>query len=434
MNEQEFQRKVLDAIEDQGEDLAEVNKKYQELEGKLMDPDQMPRNIKKEIEGLKKVANEQHISVDRVLKQVAKVENLVREEKRLAFGNPAQRISEDEEMRTRFNMAVRLAVDKSGDMFRICEPQLKALGLSDFKELYRAKALGEDTSPGSTIIDDKLGDEIYNTLSTFGIWNTFAVRRLTTKQTKWPVKTARTITKVILTEGGTLADDANKAGTSVTLEVEVCGALLNVSLQLIEDADVDVTADVLDDFAESYAERLDHFALTAAGAANDTDGGMTGCFEGGTLVPAAATEDTVEELDLEDFTACLLAVDPIVLSRMAKWWMHPHVLIRTLSIKDADGRPIFQTALEAPSHGAIGSILGAPVILAYKAPSANVANTKVATYGDPLGHVMGIRTDFKFDASDHHRWNTYERSFRGVGRAGSKIRRSQAFANLRLTT
>jgi HK97 family phage major capsid protein len=161
---------------------------------------------------------------------------------------------------------------------------------------------------------------------------------------------------------------------------------------------------------------------------------MTGVFEGGTLVAAAATEDTVEELDLEDFMAALLAVDPIVLNRQSKWWMHPHVLIRMLGIKDSSGRPIFQTAMEAPSPGAVGSILGYPVVLAFKAPSANVANTKVATFGDPAGHVMGIRTDFKFEASDEHKWNTYERSFRGVGRAGSKIRRALAFANLRLTT
>jgi HK97 family phage major capsid protein len=443
----EFQEKVLKGVEGlNGEmesiqqDLSAVEKRikrYDEMFGG--DPKDWPkeyRKIQEDITRLKNNHNDMAHNQELMVKHIQALESTKRNIIRGEFGSPAARISADPQMRARFNLAVRLAVDKKGDLVHRCEPLFDRLGLDmrDAREQMVYKALGEDSSPGSTIIDDKLGDEIYDTLSTFGIWNTFAVRRLTTKQTKWPIKTARTVTNVILTEAGTITDDANKAGTSVTLEVELLACLLNVSLQLVEDSEIDVTADVLDDFAESYAERLDHFALTAAGAANATDGGMTGVFEGGTLVAAAATEDTVEELDLEDFMAALLAVDPIVLNRQSKWWMHPHVLIRMLGIKDSSGRPIFQTAMEAPSPGAVGSILGYPVVLAFKAPSANVANTKVATFGDPAGHVMGIRTDFKFEASDEHKWNTYERSFRGVGRAGSKIRRALAFANLRLTT
>lgn len=110
--------------------------------------------------------------------------------------------------------------------------------------------------------------------------------------------------------------------------------------------------------------------------------------------------------------------------------MHPHILARTLSVKDSTGRPLFQTAMEAPSFGAIGSILGFPVELCHAAPSTNSAGSKVAAFGDGNGFVVGLRRQITFEASDHHKWNTLQRSFRGYTRAGTKGRRADAFAIL----
>lgn len=421
----EFQEQVLDGvrslsgrIEEIGEETQAVATKQETLLSNYDNLEKRTKGIMEDVTRSKKWANDTQGKFDEFLRKLKLFELQMRNEVRQAHGDPIKRIQRDEELCRRFNAICAQAILKHGQEL----PE------------WHQKALGEDSSPGSTMVDDRLAQEIYDTLSTFGVWPTFAVRRLSTKQTKFPVKTARPVANFILTEAATIADDTAKAGTSVTLEVELIAVLLNVSIQLLEDSEFDVTADVLSDFAEAYALRLDTAALTATGAADATNGGMTGVFEGGTLVAAGATEDTVEELDLEDFISCLTAVDPIVLARMAKWWTHPQMLVRALAIKDADGRPIFQTALEAPAHGAIGTILGYPVVLAFAAPSTNTANTKVFTFGDPNGQVVGVRTDFRFEGSDHHRWNTYERSFRGVGRAGTKIRRSQAFANLRLTT
>ena len=296
------------------------------------------------------------------------------------------------------------------------------------------RALGEDSSPGSTMIDDRLASEIYDTLSTYGVWSTFQVQRLGTKQTKFPVKTARPVANVILTEGGTISDDATKAGTSVTLEVEVIATLLKVSLQLLQDSEFDVTADVLDDFAQATAYKLDWMCTQADGGADATDGGMTGVFGGGgTAAAAAATHSTTETTTLSDWTGALLAVDPQVLMRPAKWWIHPQHIVRAINVKDSNGRPIFLTANEAPTVGGIGSILGYPVVPTMAAPTANVATTKVAVFGDPRGQVVGLRQDFAFESSDHYSWNTYERTFRGIARAGTKVRRALAFAVLTLT-
>lgn len=415
--EAEFQTKVLEGIEAQKTKTDKLVSDFERL-------DTSTKKTFEEITQLKKTANDSAADFTKLQTKLTQVEHQLRREARMAFGDPIQRISRDEEMRLRLNAAVRMAVaDPSGDFVRLVRGK--------FPSEFVKRALGEDSSPGSTLIDDALANEIYDTLASFGVWNTFGVRRMGTKITKFPVKTARAVANFVLTEGGTIADDANKTGTSLNLEVEVIAALINVSLQLLQDAEFDVTADVLDDFGEAYAYRLDWAALQADGGADATDGGMTGVFGGGgTAAVAASGNVSTETLDEDDVRKCLLTVDAAVLSRPCRWWMHPQILIRLLAIKDLNGRPIFLTAQEAPTPGGIGTIYGYPVTLAHAAPSANTVSSRLAVFGDPNGQVVGVRQDFTFEASDHHRWNTFERSFRGVGRAGTKIRRAQAFAVL----
>jgi HK97 family phage major capsid protein len=106
------------------------------------------------------------------------------------------------------------------------------------------------------------------------------------------------------------------------------------------------------------------------------------------------------------------------------------MLVRLMSIKDNNGRPIFLGALEAPSYGAIGTILGYPVVPVMAAPNTDGAGVLVAAFGDRNGQVVGVRDDFAFEASDHYRWNTLERSFRAYGRAATGCRQANAFAIL----
>lgn len=417
--ETEFRQKVLDGVTHQKSLTDQLVTDFSRLTGET-------KKAFDDLTLLKRTANDTDAALKATTKAIERIDALLRREARMAFGDPIRRIAADEEKRIALNLAVRLAVDRSGDMRRLVR--------SAFPSDMVKRALGEDSSPGSTLIDDKLSADIYDTLATYGIWNTFNVQRLGTKQTKFPVKTVRPIANYILTEGGTIADDANKAGTSVTLEVEVIAALLKVSLQLLEDAEYDITADVLDDFAQALALRLDYSCTQADGTANATSGGMTGIFGGGaTAAAAAATHSTTEATTLADWTNAILAVDPQVLMRPAKWWIHPQHIVRAINVKDSNGRPIFLTANEAPTVGGIGSILGYPVVPTMAAPTTNAAATKMAVFGDPAGLVVGMRRDFAFESSDEFSWNTFERAFRGVARAGIKIRRSAAFAALTLT-
>lgn len=403
---------VIEGVKNLRTDLGKVKSAQETL---LADVTRLNGETKSALDDLTKVKNTCN-DVATLSASIKRLEVSLKRESRMAYGSPVARISADPELRARFNAAVRMAVSKNGDTDEVV------------KQI--TKALGEDSSPGSTMISTGLAKEIYDTLATYGVWNTFGVRRMGTKLTSFPVKTARPVANVILTEGGTISDDETKAGTSVNLEVEVIAALLNVSRQVLTDAEFDVTADVMNDFVEAFNYRLDFLALRSDSTADATNGGMTGAFVGGTAAVAASTHTTVGSLDLADFIKVLATVDSAVLARSPKWWIHPTLLAKVGGIKDGNGRPLFQTALEAPAPGAIGTILGFPVVLANVAPTTDSASAKVAVFGDPNALVVGIREDFVFESSDEFRWNTLERSFRGYGRAGVKIRRATGLAVL----
>ena len=406
MTETEFQTKVLGTIEKVKTTQDDLVSNYENLQ----------KETKAAFEDLTKLKSESSATYSELTHAIQKLNLRLGQEMRLANGNPIQRIQGDPEKRKLINAIVRNAAGFG------LTPEMRT-------------TLGEDATPGSTMIRDGLAEDIYATLASFGIWSSFDVRRVGTKTTKFPVKTARVNAGFILTEGGDITEDTAKAGTSVDLTLEVIGALLPVSKQLLADAEFDVTADVLSDMAEALAYRLDWACLQADGGADATDGGMTGIFGGGgTTAAAASGNPTVELTDLEDWTKCLLTVDAGILSRPCKWWMNPQILVRALSVKDLNGRPIFLTALEAPANGGIGSILGYGVVASHAAPTTNSANAKVAVFGDPSGLVVGIQNGFEMEASDHAGFTTYERYFRGVARAGVKVRRSQAFAVLTTTT
>jgi HK97 family phage major capsid protein len=415
---EQFEKQVLDGIE-------AVRTKADTL---VANYDRLTKETKQafdDVTALKKTANDTAANMLEMQRRLIVVDERLKQEVRMAYGDPIQRICRDEELCLRMNLAVRLALSKEGDLVGILKKHAP-------QELLK-RALGEDSSPGSTLINTALANEVYDTLSSYGIWNTFGVRRLGTKTTTYPVKTVRPIATHIVTESDTISDDTNKAGTSVNLTAVVIAVLLNVSLQLLQDAEFDVTRDVLEDFGEAFAYRLDWDCTQADGTADATDGGNTGIFGGGgTAATAAAGNVTVEQTDDADWRRALLTVDEAVLTRPARWWMNRQILVRMLGIKDGNGRPIFNMANEVPTPGGIGSIFGYPVTLGSVCPTTNAASAKVAVFGDPAGLVVGIRNDFQMEASDHHKWNTLQRSFRGYGRAGVKIRRAQGLAVLTL--
>jgi HK97 family phage major capsid protein len=151
---------------------------------------------------------------------------------------------------------------------------------------------------------------------------------------------------------------------------------------------------------------------------------------GGTAAGATTGNVSVATLDMDDFVRCLSTVDAGVLSRGAKWWIHPTVLAKIALIKDLNGRSIFQNALEAPNGGGIGSILGYPVVPTGKMPSTDTTSKVVAVFGDPQGCAVGVRKQFTLDSSADFQFDYNRTAYRAIVRAGVVVKSATSFAML----
>jgi HK97 family phage major capsid protein len=412
LSEEQFQETVLRGVNAVEEKFQSVERNQETL---LRNYEQLGRETKQTMEEMTRLKNSANDGAQ-VLAAVQRLRAQLRMEAVSAGLDPIQRIVNDPEKRARLNLAVRLAVDRNGDMRGACEPL--------------ARAIGEDTGEGSTLVIAELFKEIYDTLAEYGDWSTLGVRRLGTKVTNFPIKTARVAAQWLTTEAAPIPDDTNEAGSTMTLTVLPNAVLLNVSRQLIEDAEFDVTGMVMEDFQQAWNLRLDTAAFVGNGTADGNNGGFTGLFNAGTRAVAGHGNTTAGTLNFDDVNRCLTTVAPVVLKRKPQWWIHPQMLVRLMGIKDNNGRPIFLGAMEAPSYGAIGTILGYPVVTVMAAPNTDGAGMPVAAFGDRSGQVVGVRDDFVFESSDHYRWNTLERSFRAYGRAATGCRQANAFAVL----
>lgn len=400
LSEKEFQAKTLGVIRKQGEDLT----------GKL---DEFQTENKVHFDALAELKNNftgTQEDIDSINTKLSQISLKYSQAQRKASGDPIRDILANPEKKNLINAQIRKALGKP---------------LSEVHE----KALSSDTGVGATYIDDELNTDIYDVLSSYGIWSSFDVRTVNTKNNKFLVKTARPVA-LFFGEGVTITEDTNKAGVSLTCEAKGIKVLLSVPHELLDDSEVDLSQDILADFIEAIAYRMDWMCLQADGTNDGVDGGFTGIFVGGTSAVAGAGRTTVEDLTLEDVTGTLLATDEAVMQRGACWWIHPHMLVRLLHIKDANGRPIFLTATEAPSPGALGTLLGYPVKMSPAAPNDNSAGKPVAAFGDPKALVVGLRKGFEFKSSSEAKFADDEEVFRGIARGGCKIRRASAIGVL----
>ena len=286
--------------------------------------------------------------------------------------------------------------------------------------VQRAGYLSTGATPGSTLIAGELGRAIYDALAAYGAWtslNVVPIRLGYKCQT--PVMTDLP-EALFVDEGGQIGEDATYDGSKEDLEPKCVATLLYASVQMVEDTEGDL-AILFPIFARAIRKRWDWAAFRADGTADANDGGFTGLFEAGTAANAATGNTTVEKTDFEDWLRCITGLAAGVLDRPLRWWCHPLQLARAMCVKDGAGRPIFQTALQTPVNGAIGSILNYPVTPCCIGPIANEASSKVAAFGDPLAFAMGVRKEFAFEFSEQYKFDYLRRYFRGYSFLAAKM-------------
>jgi HK97 family phage major capsid protein len=413
LEDNDFEIEVLDGVR-------AIGKRQETI---LADVTRLDGQTRKAIEELTKIKNQGN-DIAGFKQQLDRVNLLLKSESCAAFGSPFQRLLANEEGCARLNYLFRKIAHEHGD------------GPAKGMDFWKGKTLDLTTEPGSTYFQAGYLKELYDTLAEYGAWSSLGVRQMSTKITKMPVKTARPIAYFKKPGTRQIVDDTAKAGTAYNLEVELIGVLITVYLELLQDSEFDISADILGDFIEAFNLRLDNAAFMGAGTdAPETNGlgdSFIGLFHYAGAVTADATHTTVATMKYTDVLKCLTGVAPIVLARKARWWIHPTMLARMIGIQDGVGRPIFQSMLEAPSYGSLGTILGYPITPVYIGPNTDGASQPVVAFGDPNTMVVGVRTDFNFEASDDFKFDTFERAFRGTGRAGVMGRRTDGATVLKL--
>lgn len=414
-----FQAKVLKGIGDVKTQMSVIEGNFATLD---TDTKKLSEDFAKHVKDFDGLPSQ----VSDVMRGMAKIQLKVQQQHRSAFsGGAVARIAGDEEMRTAVNGIIRVAASNNGQRsIAINDDQKK--GAQDFQEYHRALTTG--ATPGSGYVHEQLVPEIYALIAEHGIWRDFDVVPVSAKSAKLIVDS--TDPEMLWVEEGTDPGEASYSGAPITATIKKMLGWIGVSNELLQDSNVDLARYLLPKFANATARRLDWSCTAADGTADTTDGGHTGIFFGGTAAVAAAGHVSVETLGYEDFLKAMLAVDAAALMRPCMWWMHPQMIVRALSIKDLNGRPIFLPATDAPALGAIGSILGFPVKPTYTAPNTNGVSAKIAAFGDPMGEAVCLRQDFEFAASDQVKFTEDKTIFRSRARGTTKVKQATAFGVL----
>lgn len=431
----------------------------QKVEGALTALDTETKSIRKTTDQIKADSDRWEKDIKKAMDELTLVKNTVNDQAKLgqklaeferriallarhSFSDPVLKFQSNEQNVAFLNAAVRMAAFP-GEYNRLPSEWRKLLEES----AARTKSLtGVDSGLGQATVPTEVFDSIYDTLQEYGDWSKLGVLRVGARTNTLPVATARPGYYWIGagtggTAEGSAITEGSFTGTSVSLVIQTLGVYLTAARELLADSTADMSGYILKQLAQSIAYGLDFAAFTADGGADQVDAGYYGMFAGATVnanLAAAATagNTSIASLQLEDFVRCLTTVSPVVLKRRAAWFMSPTVLAQVCLIRDENGRPIFQTANEAPAYGGMGSILGFPVHSIAAAPSTDSAGAAVAVFGDPEGQAVGIRSDLELATSADVKFAENLLAFRALMRAGVKTRTSgttlKPFAVLKL--
>lgn len=413
----DFQKQMLEGV-------GAVKRQFETIETKFNELDKDSKKLSDDFATTVKAFESMPSQIIEMQRLIGSIQLKVTQERRSSFASGADLISGDEQLRAAFNGMIRSSLIKRGiGGVAINESQQK--GAEDY-----ARALSDAASPGSTYINAQLLPAIFSTIAEYGIWRNFDVIPVRTSSAKLIVDSTDPL--MYWSAENTATTEGAPTGVQVTATINKLMGWLSVSSELLGDAEIDLTGHILRKFANATAYGLDWACLQADGGADATDGGFTGIFGGsGTAAVAVSGNVSVATLDLEDWMAAMLAIDPACLSRPTlRWIIHPQMLIRALAIKDLNGRPIFLPSTDAPAPGSIGSILGVPVLLAHGANATDGVSKKIAVIGDTMGQAVCLRNDFDFAASDQVMFKEDSVVFRARARGAAKTKKASAFGVL----
>ena len=419
-----FEAKVLKGVDTLVEEQKTIRSSIQQVKDDLGRSDKI---VKDALEDLTKTKNTMNASWEEVGKKLKKLKRAIRLNASSSFRDPVQRACADEEFNFWLNATARYIASHMKDGPK-CDPAF-AKAVEDGN--IAAKALtGVDAGLGQATVPIQTFNQIYDLLLQFGDYATLGVQRVGARTVVLPVATARPQfywigSQSTLAEGSVITSGAFSGG-QVLLVINTLAVLMYVARELLMDSTVDLAPYVLSQMVQSVAWGMDTASFIGTGNQDTTNAGYVGIFNAALAnsnqASVAASGHTQTSLcTLNDFVQTILTVSPQVLNRKPMWWTHNQMLARIALITDKNGRPLFQTWLEVPQPGSIGSILGYPVHATAIAPTTDGPSQPIIAFGDPQGQRIGLRQDLELATSSDIGFPQNLMAYRTLMRAGVKM-------------
>lgn len=243
-------------------------------------------------------------------------------------------------------------------------------------------------------VDSELSAEIRHLITEYGV----ARREMSTIQlTKNEYKANTLITEPTLfwvDEGAVIGSTQVVLGQD-SLKLKKLGAIVALTSELIDDAEVDLFAFIASRLAEGFAKAEDLAFFTGAGEADTTNGKFTGVLNNTDINEYPMTASTIEGITVEDLNAVVDATPSGALAN-AKWYLHRTMKSILRTLKDKEGRYIYQPL----SPAGFENILGYPVVEVEAFPTRDddADETPFLLFGDLrkaciFGYKGGIEAD-----------------------------------------
>jgi len=284
--------------------------------------------------------------------------------------------------------------------------------------------IGED---GGLLVPAEFTAEVIKLANDYGLARRECrIRQMSGTQRDIPKKHTGS-TAYWVNEGGEISESSLKFKL-LSLHAKKLAALIPTTNELLADVKINIVSEIAEDAALAISEKEDNALFNGTGSGanpfvgvlNSSDVNVVTMGSGKTAFSDLSFDDLVD-LKNAVITAALLG---------AKWYAHRSVIGHVEKMKDSANQPIWTSARE----GKPAYLLGYPVELHDKMPSASAASTKFLSFGNLRRSVsLGSREDLevKFcDTSGDDFKNDMGR-FRFKTRSGILVEQGEALSVLK---
>jgi len=285
------------------------------------------------------------------------------------------------------------------------------------------------------LVAEGFSEQLFDLLYIYGAFKTLGLRTLAKNYTKFPKTTGRPSASFItptMVIGTAIAADTTFAGAQLLPLANMVASLVNVSLALIQDAEVDISRVMVENFTQGLSARIDFACFQGTGANDANSGGQTGIWMDANIPAAVANqgETQIEQLGRQSFLNAVAAVAAATLQRQCRWWISPTILPALMRLAEGQGA---YWLLKSPSETTDGTwnLAGFPVEWTAQAPiPVDGPSQKIAAFGFGDSYLVNLSDEFIVESSDHFKWNTLQAIYRAWARVYCETREATGLATL----